>query len=156
MWFSGFRRGVLPGILGRRRGANGRFCHGIPGFLAWVRGRRGDSAHGGHCRDSLAKKFLKKGVKKGEKPKNWGARGAGRRSRSTLYRVCGGDFLGPEAKPLAALLEVRFVQVPQLRAPAMRSQRNTRDSLLLYMENRSVSSIAHLMEVSPLVRPAIL
>ena len=26
--------------------------------------------------------------KKGEKPKNWGARGAGRWSRDTLYRVC--------------------------------------------------------------------
>lgn len=33
-------------------------------------------------------KIFKKGVKKGEKPKNWGARGAGRWCRGTLYRVC--------------------------------------------------------------------
>ena len=55
----GLRRGVLRGILGRRRGANGRFYRGIPGFLAWVRMRHGDSAHGGRCRVLGAKKFLK-------------------------------------------------------------------------------------------------
>jgi len=59
----GLRRGVLRGILGRRRGANGRFYRGIPGFLAWVRMRHGDSAHGGHGRANWAKKFLKKGRK---------------------------------------------------------------------------------------------
>lgn len=30
--------------------------------------------------------------KRGEKPKNWGARGAGRRCRGTLYRACGAIF----------------------------------------------------------------
>ena len=86
--FWGFRRGVLRVKSGRRRGANGRFCRGIPGFLDWRRVRHGDSAHGGHCRASLAKKFLKRG----EKPKNWGARDAGRWSRSTFRRVCGAIF----------------------------------------------------------------
>lgn len=53
------------------------------GFAAKFRGfwsdwgvRRGDSAHGGQCRGGWAKNFLKKGVGKGEKPKNWGARRA--------------------------------------------------------------------------------
>lgn len=57
----GFRRGVLRAILGRRRGANGRFRRGIPGFLVWMRARGGDSAHGGRYRADRAKKFLKKG-----------------------------------------------------------------------------------------------
>ena len=35
----------------------------------------------------LGEKFFKKGVKKGEKPKNWGAGGAER----VIYRRCGGD-----------------------------------------------------------------
>lgn len=61
-------------------------------------------------------------------------------------------FLGLEARPLAASLEVRFVQAAQLRAPAQ----DLRDSLLLYMENLFASSIAHFMEASLLVRPAIL
>lgn len=42
-----------------RRGANGRFCRGIPGFLGDVRAWRGDSAHGGQCRARGAKKFFK-------------------------------------------------------------------------------------------------
>ena len=54
------RRGILRGILGRWRGAHGRFYPGIPGFLGWVMARRGDSAHGGHGRANWAKKFLKK------------------------------------------------------------------------------------------------
>lgn len=37
-------------------------------------------------------KIFKKGAKKGEKPKNWGARGAGRWPEGTLYRVCGAIF----------------------------------------------------------------
>lgn len=61
MGFLGSRGGVLRAILERRRGANGRFYRGIPGFLGGARVRRGDSAHGGHCRANLAKKFLKKG-----------------------------------------------------------------------------------------------
>lgn len=62
--------GVLRTILGRRRGADGRFCRGIPGFLGGVRARRGDSAHGGHGRANWAKKFLKIFKKRGENPKN--------------------------------------------------------------------------------------
>lgn len=50
MGFSGLWRGVLRGILGRRRGVNGAFCRGIPGGLGGVRVRRRDSAHGGHGR----------------------------------------------------------------------------------------------------------
>jgi len=57
--FLGLRGGVLRVILGRRRGANGRFYREIPGFLDWVRMRRGDSAHGGRWRALGAKKFLK-------------------------------------------------------------------------------------------------
>lgn len=62
MGFSGLWRGVLRVILGRRRGADGAFCREIPGFLGGARVRHGDSAHGGHGRANLAKKFLKKGV----------------------------------------------------------------------------------------------
>ena len=36
---------------------------------------------------------------------------------------CAGRVFGLETRPLAALLEARFVQGPQLQAPAMRSQR---------------------------------
>ena len=64
----GLWAGILRGILGRRRGANGAFRRGIPGFLGGARVRRGDSAHGGHGRASWAKKFLKRG----EKPKKLG------------------------------------------------------------------------------------
>ena len=56
-------------ILGRRRGANGRFCRGIPGFSGGVRARHGDSAHGGQCRARGAKNFLKIFKKRGGKPK---------------------------------------------------------------------------------------
>ena len=59
MGFSGLWRGVLRVKSGRRRGADGRFYRGIPGFLAWVRARGGDSAYGGRCRVLGAKKFLK-------------------------------------------------------------------------------------------------
>jgi len=55
----GFWGGVLRGILGWRRGANGRFCRGIPGVSGWARVWRGDSAHGGQYRGGWAKKFLK-------------------------------------------------------------------------------------------------
>lgn len=37
MGFSGFRGGVLRAILRWRRGANGAFYRGIPGFLGGVR-----------------------------------------------------------------------------------------------------------------------
>ena len=88
MGFSGLWGGVLRVILGRRRGVNGAFCRGIPGFSGGARVRRGDSVHGGQCRAAEAKKFLKIFKKRGEKPKNWGARGARRWTERTLYRVC--------------------------------------------------------------------
>ena len=59
----------MRGILGWRRGGNGRFCRGIPGFSGDARARHSDSAHGGHGRALGAKKFLKifkKGVKNPE------------------------------------------------------------------------------------------
>lgn len=63
MGFLELWRGVLRGKSGRRRGKGGRFFRGIPGFLGGQRVRRGDSAHGGRRRASLAKIFLKKGRK---------------------------------------------------------------------------------------------
>ena len=69
MGILGFRGGVLQVILRRRRGANGRFCRGIPGFFGGVRVRRGDSAHGGHGRANWAKKFLKNFLKGVKNPK---------------------------------------------------------------------------------------
>ena len=106
-------KGVLRGILGRQWDADGRFCRGIPRFLSGARARRGDSAHGGQCRALGAKKFLKIFKKRGENPKN-GVREAPRDS----YIGGAEQFLSREARPLAALLEVRFVQAPQLQAPA--------------------------------------
>lgn len=73
----GFWGGVLRAILGRRRGVNRRFCRGIPRFLGEPRVWGDDSAHGGQCRALGAKKFLKIFKKRGGKPKNWSARGAG-------------------------------------------------------------------------------
>ena len=40
----------------------------------------------------LGEKIFKNFYKRGENPKNWGARGAGRWCRGTLYRVCGAIF----------------------------------------------------------------
>lgn len=57
--FSGFWRGVLWVILGRRQDKNGAFCREIPGFSVWAKVRRGDSAHGGRRWVIGAKKFLK-------------------------------------------------------------------------------------------------
>ncbi|WP_455123524.1 hypothetical protein, partial [Rothia mucilaginosa] len=54
---------------GRSRGADGRFCREIPGFLGGERVRRGDSAHGGHGWANWAKNFLKIFNKRGGKPK---------------------------------------------------------------------------------------
>ena len=65
----GFRGGVLRAILGWWRGANGRFCRGIPGFLGGGRVRRGDSAHGEQHRARGAKKFLKIFKKEARNPK---------------------------------------------------------------------------------------
>lgn len=63
----GFWGGVLRAILGRRRGAKGRFCRGIPGFSGGARAGRGDSAHGGHGRANWAKKIFKNFLKEGWK-----------------------------------------------------------------------------------------
>lgn len=75
--FQGPGGAFLRVILGRRRGSDGRFCRGIPGFLDGARARHGDSAHGRHGRANWAKNFLKIFKKRGENPKNWGVRGAG-------------------------------------------------------------------------------
>ena len=86
MGFSGLWRGVLLVIWGRRRGAGRRFCRGIPGFLACVRARRGDSAHGGHGRDNWAKKFLKNFLKGAKNPKI--------EVREGLEGVAGAPYIG--------------------------------------------------------------
>ena len=95
----------------------GRFCREIPGFLDWARVRRGDSAHGGQCRARGAKKFLKTFKKGGENPEIgvWEVPESGMRAP---YIGCAGRFLDLKARPLAVLLGVRFVQAPQLQAPA--------------------------------------
>lgn len=136
----GLWRGVLRVILGRRRDENGAFCRGIPGFLSGARGRHGDSAHGGRCRVLGAKKFLKIFKNRGGKPKNWGVRRVGRWHEGTLYRVCG----------------VIFGSGNETSGSVAKGAVNVRDSLLLYIEDLFASSIAHLMEVSPLVRSVIL
>ena len=51
-------------------------------------GGRGGAARLFSARRTLPGGRGEKIFKKGEKPKNWGARGAGRWSRDTLYRVC--------------------------------------------------------------------
>ena len=131
----GFRGGVLRVILGRRRGAGGRFYREIPGFLGEMRTRRGDSAHGGHQRALGAKKFLKI-FKKGVENLKIGVREVPGGGLGAPYRVCG-VILGLEAGPLAAMLGVHFVQVPQPQASATRFQRfipiYSRDSFL-YIE----------------------
>lgn len=86
--FSGFWGGVLQAILGRRRRRGWAILPRNSGVLGGVWARRGDSAHGGHGRANWAKNFLKIFKKRGEKPGKWGARGAGRWCRGTLYRVC--------------------------------------------------------------------
>ncbi len=73
MGFSGPRGGVLWMILGRRWGADGRFCREIPGVLGGARAGRGDSAHGGHGWANWAKKFLKI-FKKGAENRKIGVR----------------------------------------------------------------------------------
>ena len=150
MGFSGLWRGVLRVILRWRRGAYGRFCRGIPGFLSGVRVRRGDSAHGGHGRANWAKNFLKI-FKKGAKNPKIGVWEGSEGGLSTPYIGCAGRFLSLNARPLAALLKVRFVQAPQLQAPPMRSQGFTP---LIYRE--PVRKLHRpLYGVSPLVRPTI-
>ena len=78
--------------------------------------RCGDSAHGGPGRANWAKNFLKIFKKRGGKPKNWGTRGGA----GAAYIGCARRFLSLGARPLAALLEVRFVQASQVRTPVAR------------------------------------
>lgn len=133
--FLGFWDSVLRGKSGRRRGADGRFCREIPRFLSGARARRGDSVHGGHRRALGAKKFLKI-FKKGVENLKIGVREVPGGGLGAPYRVCG-VILGLEAGPLAAMLGVHFVQVPQPQASATRFQRfipiYSRDSFL-YIE----------------------
>ena len=85
-------------------------------------------------------KNFKNFLERGEKPKIWGVRRVGRWHEGTLYRVCGVIFgSGNETSGSVAKGAVKV-----------------RDSLLLYIEDLFASSIAHLMEVSPLVRSVIL
>ena len=100
----------------------------------------------------LGKKIFKKGVKKGKKPKNWGARGAGRWSGSPTCRVCGVIFgSGGWASSSVARGALR----------AGTSATDARNEILevhssIYMGDLPASSIAHFMKASLLVRPAIL
>lgn len=60
--------GVLEGCFvgdfgGSGEARMGGFAAKFRGFLGWARVQRGYSAHGGHCRASLVKIFLKKGRK---------------------------------------------------------------------------------------------
>lgn len=110
------RRGVRGGIFralercfagdfGRRRGLNGAFCRGIPGFLSGARARRGDSAHGGHRRALGAKKFLKI-FKKGVKNRKIEVREVPGGGLRAPYIGRAGRFLDLKTEPLAALLGV--------------------------------------------------
>ena len=85
-------RGVLQGILGRQRGANGRFRRGIPGFLNGERVRRDDLAHGGRCRADRAKKFLKI-FKKGVENRKIGVCERSEGGAGAPYIGCAGRFL---------------------------------------------------------------
>lgn len=49
------------------------------------------------------------------------------------YIGCAGQFLGLEARPLAALLEVYFGQAPQLRAPTVRHRSETPENHSSYI-----------------------
>lgn len=101
----GLWRGVLRAILGLRRGADGAFCRGIPGFSGGVRARHGDSAHGGQCRARGAKKFLKI-FKKGVKNRKIEVREVPGGGLRAPYIGRAGRFLDLKTEPLAALLGV--------------------------------------------------
>ena len=124
----------------------GGFAAEFRGF--WVGYGRGEAIQ--RTADTAGRSGRKNFLKRAEKSKNWGPRGAGRWFGSTLYRVRG-VFLGLEAGPLAAMLGVHFVQVPQPQASATRFQR----FIPIYRESLFMSSIARLMKVSPLVRSVI-
>lgn len=96
----------------------GSFAAEFRGF--WV--ERGCGAAIQRTADAAGLVWRKIFLKEGEKPKNWGVRGAERWIGGALYRAYGAIFRSGN-QPLAALLKVGFVQVSQLRAPALRSQR---------------------------------
>ena len=98
MEFLGFWRGVLRAILGRRRGANGRFCRGIPGFSGDTRVQRGDSVHGGRCRELGAKKILRI-FKKGAENLKIGVWKCRKGGLGTPHIGCTGRFLGAIFRP---------------------------------------------------------
>lgn len=123
----------MRGILGRRRGANGRFCRKIPRFLSGARVRRGDSAHGGQGRALEAKKFLKF-FRKGRKTQKIGVREGSGDGSGAPYIGCAGRFLGLETRPLAALLEVRFARASRLQASAVRHRSETSEIRSPYIE----------------------
>lgn len=85
--FRGSGGAFRGGILGRRRGGNGRFYREIPRFLSGARVRRGDSAHGGHRRALGAKKFLKI-FKKGVKNRKIGVREVPEGGAGAAYIGC--------------------------------------------------------------------
>lgn len=153
--FFGVPEGRFAGDFGAAAGCGWAVLPRNSRVLVWMRVRRGDSAHGGHCRASLAKKFLKKGEKRA-KNRKIGVREVPEGGLGAPYIGCAGRFLGLGTRPLAVLLDVRFVRISQLRALAMRSQRFVPLIRELYMEYLPASFIAHLIEVSPLVRPVIL
>ena len=49
------------------------------------------------------------------------------------YIGCAGRFLGLKARSLVALLEVRFVQVPQVQAPTVRHRNETSENHSSYI-----------------------
>ena len=142
------RRGVRGGVFGALEGcfagdfgaatrhewdADGAFCRGIPGFSAQARVRRDGSAHGRHRRALGAKKFLKI-FKKGVKNRKIGVREVPEGGMRAPYIGRTGWFLGLEARPLAVLLGVRFVQASQVRAPTVRHRSETSEIRSPYIE----------------------
>ena len=156
MGILGLRGSVLRGKSGWWRGANGRFYRGIPGFSGWARARRFSARR--TVPGWLSEKFFKKGWKR-TKNRKFGVREVPEGDPRAPYIGCAGRFLGLETNSLAALLEVRFVQGASTGARHETLQRDIRESLLLYrelhMEHLQASSIAHSIEVSPLVRLVI-
>lgn len=108
----------FAGVFGGEGGVRmGGFAAEFRGF--WVVRGRGAAIQrtADTAGRSGRKKFLKIFKKGVEKPKNWGVE-VPEGGLGAPYIGHAEQFLGLEARPLAALLGVRFVQVPQLQAPA--------------------------------------
>lgn len=118
----GLWRDVLRGIFGAAARREWAVLPRNSGVFRWRVGAARRFSARRTVAGTRGEKIFKNLLERGEKPKNWGARGVGGWSGRTLYRVCEVilrcDFLGLEARPLAALLGVHFAQAPQLRAPA--------------------------------------